>query len=458
MRRTPLNRDEVGLYYGMILRGVPAGLVVYALLVLPPRVPIRWGEVALGTAMFGVLLAALAVGARCLRGGTLTRGEVVVHNVLGSATCAVAMWVVRDERASVVPLLFVVILFTPALHERWPLAVSWVSAVAAHLAGSLLAGAPVDAAVAATVVFAVAAAAVQGTVTYLVGRARRLARDSRLERQIAAVAASADGRRAAFRGMLPAAAQLLGVRSCAVVSRTDGGDVADWAVRDAEPSDLPASAFDVDRGVDVGGDDRERLLLCWGAGETPAAGAVDALRPLFGIAVERFAHLAALRRLAQSDGLTGLANRRFLNEILDDYTRRGAPFAVLLMDLDDFKRVNDTLGHLEGDQVLVRTSDALRGASRERDIAARYGGEEFCVVIPDGDLDTVRLLEARLREAWDADRVGAHYSAGLAAGAGDEPALDVLARADAALYDAKREGGARSRVAAGPDAAARTAP
>ena len=104
------------------------------------------------------------------------------------------------------------------------------------------------------------------------------------------------------------------------------------------------------------------------------------------IAIQNAQAYEELERRAISDGLTSLHNHRHFHETLDIATRRGErygeSFCLLMLDLDHFKAVNDTVGHQKGDEVLRAVSDVLRSCSRETDYLARYGGEEFAVILP----------------------------------------------------------------------------
>src|SRR6478609_2548264 len=163
---------------------------------------------------------------------------------------------------------------------------------------------------------------------------------------------------------------------------------------------------------------------------------------------------ARLAHEAAHDGLTGLANRRTLDTQLDLWTAERGAFAVALLDVDHFKRVNDTYSHQVGDAVLVRVAAALQHALRRDDLAARYGGEEFAVLL-DG-LTGNRIVDVcdRLRETvagleWDDLMPGAclTVSIGVAERQPGEPVADLLTRTDAALYRAKAAGRDRVRVA-----------
>ncbi|MGE5233846.1 MAG: diguanylate cyclase domain-containing protein [Acidobacteriota bacterium] len=171
----------------------------------------------------------------------------------------------------------------------------------------------------------------------------------------------------------------------------------------------------------------------------------------------------ALLRASQIDGLTGVANRRrFETELRAEWRRavRGrSSIALLLLDVDCFKALNDLYGHLEGDRVLRLVAQLLQdGLGRPGDLVARYGGEEFAVVLPGLDLDAAlgvgeglrqRLERLRIRHQRGAGVEWVTLSGGAAAlvpEAGSEPAT-LVAKADAALYEAKRAG--RNRVLAG---------
>ena len=159
-----------------------------------------------------------------------------------------------------------------------------------------------------------------------------------------------------------------------------------------------------------------------------------------------------------TDELTGLANVRAFASILDreiERSRRyGAALALVMVDLDDFKRVNDTYGHQQGDEVLAHVAWVLRDVSRELDTVARYGGEELAVVLPQTDGEGAALLAERMRESIEAlyiPQVGGSGTLSVTASFGvaslPESALDrteLIAAADAALYAAK--GGGKNRV------------
>ena len=161
-----------------------------------------------------------------------------------------------------------------------------------------------------------------------------------------------------------------------------------------------------------------------------------------------------LARLATRDGLTGLYNRRRFDERLDEcfqtFRRNGRPFALLLIDIDHFKRVNDTHGHPAGDAVLCQMAQVVSDQVRAADFVARYGGEEFVVLLPEtGQVVDAQTVAEKIRAAVEAAAfpgVGqVTISVGLSLGdASDADVRAVMRRADEALYQAK--GAGRNRV------------
>ena len=177
------------------------------------------------------------------------------------------------------------------------------------------------------------------------------------------------------------------------------------------------------------------------------------------IALENARLHRTVEQQAITDDLTGLANRRRFDESLGLEVSRAERFegslALVLADLDDFKRVNDLYGHQIGDDVLRRFADLMRESVREFDLAVRHGGEEFAVLLPETDLDGgARLAErlaASLRATRFTNRAGEAFtvtsSFGVAAFPGARSAEQLMLTADRALYRAKKEG--KNRVIRG---------
>ncbi len=169
---------------------------------------------------------------------------------------------------------------------------------------------------------------------------------------------------------------------------------------------------------------------------------------------------------AQLDPLTGLFNRRHFFSMLDyscQLNGRGThALSVLILDLDHFKQVNDTYGHLIGDQVLQSVSQILRFGLRQGDVVCRYGGEEFAVLLPKSDLETAVAVGERIRQSLAAtliptDKGPITLTASVGAACLNEADVDLdalLERADRALYAAKN--GGRNQVQAAPPPSALT--
>jgi len=162
-------------------------------------------------------------------------------------------------------------------------------------------------------------------------------------------------------------------------------------------------------------------------------------------------------RDALFDPLTGLNNRRWLEaripRLLKRFHYSGQSLSVLMIDVDHFKRFNDTYGHLAGDIVLSALGQVLLEQLRPTDLTVRYGGEEFVVILPSADLSGALIAAERLRKAVSTTPIVSHQGAtlpsvtisiGIAQLSGDEDAASVLGRADVALYRAKNLG--RNRV------------
>ena len=180
---------------------------------------------------------------------------------------------------------------------------------------------------------------------------------------------------------------------------------------------------------------------------------LSALAVQAGVAIENARLHRVVERQAVTDALTGLANRRQFYEVLGrEYERSqrfGTPLSLILLDIDDFKNINDTRGHLAGDAVLHGVAATLAELIREIDMAARYGGEEFAILLPQTAQEGAAQLAERLRREiatrpirFGPDEIdGITASFGVAVGPEDSMTqIDLIASADAALYQAKRDG------------------
>lgn len=158
-----------------------------------------------------------------------------------------------------------------------------------------------------------------------------------------------------------------------------------------------------------------------------------------------------LVELSVTDKLTGLKNRRFFQEKLEEqitlYNETGKIFSLLILDIDRFKKVNDTYGHQVGDEVLVQLAQVLTTQARETDIAARYGGEEFVVILPNTDIEESKIIAEQLRQSvelsqWKTGSIT--VSIGIATFTTEDSDATILKNADQALYASKENG--RNRV------------
>ena len=159
-----------------------------------------------------------------------------------------------------------------------------------------------------------------------------------------------------------------------------------------------------------------------------------------------------LHNLSQTDHLTRLPNRRSvltaINREHDLYRRSGHAYSVLVMDVDFFKRVNDTHGHAVGDEVLIGVAQTMKSCARATDVVARFGGEEFLVFLPHTDEDQAYAMAERMRQAVMAGNharvtppLAVTISVGISTVAPHDALIDeVIARADRALYQAKHQG------------------
>ncbi|MEF2071437.1 GGDEF domain-containing protein [Consotaella aegiceratis] len=161
--------------------------------------------------------------------------------------------------------------------------------------------------------------------------------------------------------------------------------------------------------------------------------------------------LGELETQAATDPLTGLANRRWLsasgNQEVNNARRKDGKLSMLLIDVDNFKALNDVHGHEVGDRALIVVADAIRACIRDSDRGVRLGGDEFCVVLPDVDGATAKLAGERIREAArraSSDILGTDcltLSVGVTSfGPSDRSFLDLYRRADRSLYRAKASG------------------
>ena len=174
-----------------------------------------------------------------------------------------------------------------------------------------------------------------------------------------------------------------------------------------------------------------------------------------GPAIENARRFREARQMADLDGLTGLHNRRYFHETLSRECARAHRYArrlaLIVFDIDNFKDVNDRLGHLAGDTVLAEAAARVREVVRSADIPCRIGGDEFTVVLPESSIEQADQLFIRIQNAISGRPIGQagrlKVSAGVAELLADDDAISIFERADEALYRAKEAGKGRSVVA-----------
>jgi diguanylate cyclase (GGDEF)-like protein len=184
---------------------------------------------------------------------------------------------------------------------------------------------------------------------------------------------------------------------------------------------------------------------------------LEALAGRAGPAIENARRFREARELADVDALTGLHNRRYFHETLAREVARARRYrrtlALVLLDLDDFKSVNDRIGHLAGDEVLAEIGARMRSVVRSADIACRIGGEEFAVLLPESSLGDAEQLYERLAGAVAngpiADAGELSLSGGITELQPDDTRTSFFQRADNALYRAKADGKGRAHVVDG---------
>ena len=194
-------------------------------------------------------------------------------------------------------------------------------------------------------------------------------------------------------------------------------------------------------------------------------GELEELALRAGPAIENARRFREARQLADFDALTGLHNRRYFHETLVREVARAHRYsrslALIILDLDDFKAINDRIGHLAGDGVLAEAAEQVREVVRSADIACRVGGDEFAVILPESGLADADQLYRRLETAVSSRPVGhagpLNVSAGVTELRPDDDAVTLFQRADEALYRAKGAGKATVVVVAA-DAAPTAAP
>jgi len=178
---------------------------------------------------------------------------------------------------------------------------------------------------------------------------------------------------------------------------------------------------------------------------------IELLSQLIGASIGNVKLFEKIQRQAATDGLTGLANHRTFYDILEKELwrsrRHGGRISLIMIDVDNLKRINDTYGHRAGDNVIKEVSTRIKGCIRQIDTAARYGGDEFAVILPNTELGDATVVAERMLEAvanrptnWNKNRIPLSISVGLGEYDADMNPEDVTSGSDEALYVAKQAG------------------
>lgn len=184
---------------------------------------------------------------------------------------------------------------------------------------------------------------------------------------------------------------------------------------------------------------------------------IELFRQLVGSSIGNIKLFEKIQRQATTDGLTGLANYKRFYEILERelwrYRRYGGQISLIMVDIDNLKKINDTYGHRAGDKVIKQISRKIKECIRKIDTAARYGGDEFAIILPNTPLEDAKVVAERMVKAvadspimWKKDEIDLSISVGLGEYDAQSTAEDITSRSDEALYTAKQAGKNRVKI------------
>jgi diguanylate cyclase (GGDEF)-like protein len=229
----------------------------------------------------------------------------------------------------------------------------------------------------------------------------------------------------------------------------------------AEDGDLLRGGVSIPLRDADGGEPIGTLAIFWRGGARDATdrelALLEELAARAGPAIENARRFRKARQLADLDALTNLHNRRYFHETLARECARAHRYdrklALVIFDIDDFKAINDRIGHLAGDAVLAAVAERLQSVVRSADIACRVGGDEFAVILPESTLQDAEQLYRRVQFAVGSRPLGpferTHLSAGIGELRPEDDAKSFFERADEALYRAKEAGKGRFSAANG---------
>jgi diguanylate cyclase (GGDEF)-like protein len=284
--------------------------------------------------------------------------------------------------------------------------------------------------------------------------------ETRRSRQLAAIGATIDLDTVLSRALEAAAELTLVDAAMIVVPQEDAGPViATYGLSADEAAQHPVTGLPPGPGAPEGA--IGSLAVFWREdGREASEQDLAALRHLAanaGPAIENARRFREARKLADMDALTGLHNRRYFHDTLAREVARAHRYdrrlALVVFDIDDFKAINDRVGHLSGDAVLAQLAERVRSVVRSADIPCRVGGDEFAVILPESSLPDAEQLYRRLqfsvstRPTGPADRL--YLSAGIAELTPEDDAVSFFERADEALFRAKETGKGQAVAAEG---------
>ncbi len=454
------EQENFGLYAPAASRVAAAVGASICALVLPRTSNINWWAVAPAIVLLALAGAIAMWRERRGRDGRswptpFFYGHVVTAHT-GAGFLGVAVGGVEGNQRFV---LMAILVLTASSADGAVAVFGWVVATFTVYWSAVLGGTPSDIALTVSAMFAVSAAAIGAIVHSVLTNQRTQARLASATAALASSIARGDTLED-LPDVLPLASDVLGGPPLQLLRVGSERTPIQIAAFDRPQSTYPQGRSRRTREAGV----EEQVLITTSPGEAyvllvswPSGAArravpprtVGVVRDLLAHLVERSHRITVLEHNTMTDPLTGLGNRRALGEWM---RRRSAEATVVILDLDHFKRFNDSHGHLEGDALLRRFAIVLQAYLREEDCAVRLGGEEFCVALDRADPLIADRYTQRVRASFALDPGRVTFSAGIADVSEPESVEDVLTRADQALYEAKRTGRDRTVRALGPGA------